>query len=318
METNYEFINNFPKEDVYRIYAETVVDYKAYEKVTRKQMVDAIYDEITFHPDLIEYYIDQPALNMLLHMVKAPLVIKNLNYNDLQIIERLSCAYLIYYDSTLRNYTVPNKIKNALEFYEPSGEHHLLDTFYDFIYGLLLSRGYLDVNEARAIYFKIKPENIDLDFELTLYNFIRFLVHVDRTMLEVKGILVSHLTHTIIDNEVYTPVFDYTWDMYLSIGRYGINTEIDVLKKFYETLIKARNEIFAKDLIFMMIETMQGGHSYLDDFIKNILIEALGNIESAEKLFFEVLQMMPNWIFKGDPLILVSDIEIKAYLSKNY
>jgi len=317
MESNYKFINNFPKEDVYRVYSGTVLDPRDYDKVTRRQMLEAIYDEMAFHPDLLEYYIDASALNMLLHMSHSPIIIKNLTYNDLQIIEKLSQAYLIYYDKTLRNYIIPDRLKKALELYEPSGNHQALDEFYDFIYGLLLSRGYIGVSEAQDIYYKTKPERMDLDFESTLYNFIRFLVHIDIPLLEIEDLLVYHLAHMPFSNEDYTPVFEYTWEMYVSIGKYGINTQIDVLKRFYEALVKVRNEILAKDIVLMMIGTIRATHSYLEMFIKNILIEALGSVESADKLFDEVLHMMPNWAFKGDPLIVVSDTAIKDYLNNN-
>src|SRR5690554_1572986 len=147
MKQDYAFINQYPKEDVYNLYCAAVLGGKDYDRITRKQMLIEIYAEIVYNPEWLEGDMSKDLLTYLLDIQKHGIDLKSINQEQAFMLQRLEGLYVIYYDKQSRAYVIPNILKDALNLYIPTNLHDLLDEFYGFIHGLLMTRGFMSKKE---------------------------------------------------------------------------------------------------------------------------------------------------------------------------
>src|SRR5690554_5384420 len=80
MKQDYAFINQYPKEDVYNLYCAAVLSGKDYDRITRKQMLIEIYEEIVYNPEWLEGYMSKDLLTYLLDIQKNYLMKSFMHY----------------------------------------------------------------------------------------------------------------------------------------------------------------------------------------------------------------------------------------------
>lgn len=315
MKDDYKFINRYPKEELYAIYIEAVPNFVAYEKITRTKMIKSVYEHITYNPECLEYYVCQEDLAFLVQLVTNNEDFKKLNETDILKLEVLTNKFLVYYDVVDRKYKIPQLIKDAIHLYMPTGNHSYIDEFYHFIHGLIQTRGIMPLEEAKTIYNKLKPKHLVLDFSNTYYSMSRFLVLTDKTALELYGFIALKDYGYIYDNYEYEPKFKYTWDMYQSISKHGLDLNQKVLSEFYHLMLKKNTKQQLKSMLEMSMLASGAGHTFMDNLFISNLNEITGNLDYSNKLYQSVRSSLPNWIFKGDPLNIVSEEEVNKIMS---
>lgn len=152
---DYKFINKYPKENIYKVYLQTGLNSKSYDEITRVKMIKVIYQSIVEDSDFLEGYLDKLVLEFFVRYVKEEIQIKNLSKEEMNCLLKLENSYLIYFDNKLRKYIVPDEIEYVVKKYKISDTHNLMDEFYDFISGLLSTRGMIPEKEAGIIYEKL-------------------------------------------------------------------------------------------------------------------------------------------------------------------
>ncbi len=307
MKENLSYINKYPKEDVYAVYLTTEFAFKEYDDITRRKMLEAIYDQIVYEPSWLETYLNEETLSFFIDVANDKYDLIKLPFKKYAILQNLQEAYLIYFDTNYRKYIIPSKIKEVIQNYVISENHHLMDEFYYFIKGLILTRGLILVEEAHDIYLTLKPSHMDLDFKKTLVSLSRFMIEIQDYYLFNSNLIVVNDFETEI-NLSYEPKFQYTWEMYISFGKYGVNREIDIFDELYLKAIKDLPEKIAKETFERIITFIQDNGSFMKDLMKHNYNLLIKNKELALKLYEKTIDEFPSWEFKGDHFSMV-DIE---------
>src|SRR5690554_400531 len=223
------------------------------------------------------------------------------------MLQKLEGLYVIYFDKQTRKYVIPEKLQEALSLYVPTNLHETLDNFYRFMHGLLMTRGFMSIKEAEKIYLNLKPDGMTIDFMKLLNLSSRIKIEVDPFAYEIDNELILLNCVQRYDNEHYQPVYAYTWSMYQGISTYGVNLELECMQKLYNLLVKKSTPHHFKNLLEMLVESIQSGKTYLGDLFIHKIYEATNDFEYSKKLFNEGIYALPNWAFKGDPLMMVDD-----------
>ncbi len=307
MKEDLGFINKVPKEDVYKIYLLTEFGNKSYDSITRKKMLEAIYSQIVFSPEWLEKYLKEDVLEFLIKFSKNNFDLTKISLLEYQYLEELQESYLVYYDKNKRKYIIPSIIKETISNCFISSEHKLLDEFYYFIKGLLLTRGFVFATRAKEIYKKLKPKGMNLDFDETLFSFVRFIKEVDYYLLFKEQIIAFEDFDAPI-NFAYSQSFEYTWEMYISLGKYALNKEIDIFEKLYQECLKETNEKTIKEEFERIIKFLQSDSKYVKDIIAYTYQNLIKDKVKATNLFEKTIDEFPSWEFKGDHFSMI-DIE---------
>lgn len=310
MKEDYKFINKYPKESVYRIYEELVPEHLDYDDVTRARMIKSIYEHISYDPEWLEYYLFQEDLEFLVQIMNHNPDLKNLTEEDIYKLNILFDTFLVYFDKGEMIYKIPKSVKDALLLYIPTGTHSQIDEFYHFMYGLLQSRGYITIEDAETIYKRLKPKNLNLDFDSTYKRLIRFLAVTDKFAYKFDKAFAVDEYNYIYENPDYITKFQYTWEAYQNISKYGLDISQKPLKEFYQLMNKNNNNEMIKSMLEMAVRSYGSGLSFMDGFFVDKIYEVTKDINYSKRLYQEVKDALPNWIFNGDPLNVVSKEEL--------
>lgn len=307
MKENLSFINKYPKEDVYSVYLTTEFAFKEYDDITRRKMLEVIYDQIAFEPTWLETYLNEETLRFFIEVSKEKYDLHKLSVEELTLLQNIEEAYLIYFDTKYRKHIIPSKIKEVIQNYVISENHQILDEFYDFLKGLILTRGLILFEEAEEIYLKLKPSHMNLDFEKTMYSLSRFIIEIQGYFLFNHKIIAIEDFSTEV-NLSYFPVFKYSWEMYKSFSKYGVNREIDIFDELYLEFIKHTTPKMAKESFERIITSIQNDDTFMKGLMKHTYELHINNKEKALNLYLKTIDEFPSWEFKGDHFSMV-DVE---------
>ncbi|MFA5692973.1 MAG: hypothetical protein WC907_05090, partial [Acholeplasmataceae bacterium] len=198
-------------------------------------MIQELYHSLS-RPDALIKYVSPDSIKVLKKFISTN------NYQDflaeVQAVDELFNSYLIFRDPKAKKLIVPDEVKNVVIQFEINENDQERDDFYYFFFGLLLTRGKIKIKEAESIYLKLKPKDFNFPFN-TIYDFYRLFFKIDYFLLIEEDILALHEFHDyeniIIDD--YHPIYNYTFDTYITIGKYRLNLEIPILKEFYDVII---------------------------------------------------------------------------------
>lgn len=299
METSLNFINKFDKEYVYKIYILTNFAEKDYEKITRSKMLKVIYDTINLDQEWLGRYISFDALNIL----KELSFNSGINIKDEKLkvfIDELVNKFLLVYDEENGIYIIPSQIVETVKTYELSEELLLINEFYWFIMGVLMTKGSINLFELENIYDSLRPNHMYFDFLAEIYNLTRLLMEIDINQLEFKNnlYLEDFFNYKDVDTTYQTKA-NYDFSTYQSFGLLGYNLKNEVhnevaslLKRHYTN--DEIHSIFKKLIMFMQNEEY--------DELEKLLYVSMKLDDSIDyKLIVEKLKNeLPIWEYGGD------------------
>ena len=86
-----------------------------------------------------------------------------------------------------------------------------------------MTKGILYIGELSEVYEKLKPKHMLFDVYEIVSEVPRFFVNFDPELVDFYGVFVINNFNPDIILLNYVTKFEYNWDMYLSIGEFGIN-----------------------------------------------------------------------------------------------
>ncbi|MCF7931042.1 MAG: hypothetical protein K9L02_06005, partial [Acholeplasmataceae bacterium] len=179
MYDEYEFINRYQKEDVYTLYYQMVDDAKDYEKITKKKMLVAIYEALIEDPSLFDGYVSADALNVLIQFAHHKTRFKHDSLEEYELILELQDFYLISYYGGTEGYRIPSMIQEVVHSIAVTDRHKELDTIYDFLKGVLLIRGHVNMDELVSIYDSSKPAYLNITLNEALMSLPRIFLKIN-------------------------------------------------------------------------------------------------------------------------------------------
>jgi hypothetical protein len=110
----------------------------------------------------------------------------------------------------------------------------------------------------------------------------------------------------------YIPVYKHTWETYLSVGKYGINIYNPILNDFYDKLKKIKDKITVDAFIEDLVIQTQLSLDFDMSRLMQTFVDIENDIDSAVRLYNEVVKEIPRWRYKGDPISLINMNQIHA------
>src|SRR5690554_6802318 len=316
MKKRNEFINGESKELVYDIYYLTGLADKEYDRITKRQMLDVIYKNIILDHEWFEGYLTSDELQTLIDLANdKELTSKNEEYNLLI----LRAKYLVYYDDELRRFVISDDILNHIKSLKVSEEHASRDEFYYFIKGLLLTRGEIEVNEAEKIYNRFNPEKSIYSFEQRLEECISIMTSINYDLFLIADVLSINYSRDVILHD-YKPKTKYSYNDYLTIGKYGVNRNNSLLNEAFNAISNVSSEKEAS-IYFTSLTTfiqLEDEEEIIDStlYYKSRLERSMNSFEEADKLYKSSVVELPLWKYKGDPLSAIDYEEIEQMFEK--
>ena len=316
MKKRNEFINREQKELVYDVYYLTGLADKEYDRITKRQMLDVIYKNIILDHEWFEGYLTSDELQTLIDFANdKEFTSKNDEFNLLILKEK----YLVYYDDELRKFVIPDDIFNHIKGLKVTDEHSKRDEFYYFIKGLLFTRGEIKVDEAEKIYNKLNPQKFLLSFEQRLEECISIMTSINYDLFLISNVLsINYSLDVILHN--YKPKTKYTYDDYLTIGKYGVNRNNSILNEAFNAISNKSSEkeaaiYFSTLTMYIQLEDEE---EIIDStlYYRSRLERSMNSFEEADKLYNSSVVEIPLWKYKGDPFSVIDYEEIEEMFVK--
>jgi hypothetical protein len=316
-----DFINKIPKENVYAVFHHIVMDDSDYDKITRKKMVFRLYQELNTNKDHLYGYVRPEIYQFLKKLLNREIEFKHFTLKDHRMAQEAVDMFLLYYNEDLRTYKVPDALEHLIKKKEITKLDYELEDIYYFIKGVMQVRGAIDKNNLSNIYSQLKPNDIELSFEEALYFLPKLFIDLYEDYLsEEIEFVIPEFYHSGEVYRDYHPVYPYTFEMYKSIGKNGLNLLEPTQNAFYDILKKN-----AKDDGFSLEYLIRDLHFANNDFtefsfkhIINRILDIIGDIDQTIKLYNSVIVKLPRWIFKGDPIEVVDRDLIEKLNDKNF
>lgn len=311
MYDEYEFINRYQKEDVYTLYYQMVDDAKDYEKITKKKMLVAIYEALIEDPSLFDGYVSGDALNVLIQFAHHKTRFKHDSLEEYELILELQDFYLISYYGGTEGYRIPSMIQEVVHSIVITKRHKELDTIYDFLKGVLLIRGHVSMDELVSIYDSCKPAHLSITLDEALMSLPRIFLKINMLVYQYEDSFEHYAFYRESVYSDYDPVYQHTWETYLSVGKYGINIYNPILNQFYEKLKQQKSEFMINQFLEDFVIRTQISLDFDMSYMMQNFVDIENDIDQAVKLYNEVVREIPRWKFKGDPVSLVDMSKIK-------
>jgi len=302
-----DFARYFQKNNVYSIYELLGEKIKSYQTVTRKEMLVVIYRYLDSSDSLVRYT-SYEAIKFL----KENDVSKYnyLNCDDIcHILDELKEKLLIYFDLDEGCFFMPEVVRKIITkkpFLKDDNERDQLNKFFT---GLLLTRGFIEVEEAKEEYNRLKPANFKLDFK-DVFDNPALLIKIDNTALSESGafVLKSFYEYKKQILGKYQRRYQYSFKSLIAIGTDGFDKNIKPIKAFNELISKAKGR--HKSRFKRIIETYHLNLLIFQINLVSIILE-LGDesyhYKKALKLTDRFANTLPNWSFKGDPTFVIDE-----------
>lgn len=294
-------INSLDKEWFYEQYLNIDIAHKDYDKITKRQMLEAIYNDILDS----KYYLNRSILKEDVVFLKehisnnkTKIIKNNKNYAN---ISRLANSLLLFkYDYFSNEYIIPTKVFEIFENYDLSLLDEELDKFYYFLHGLLLVRGKIKGKEARRIYRSDKANKINITFEEGAGYMMGSVLNLDELTYEMVDILVkrdNYFEYHI--NELYKST-KYSLKEYSNYGRYGLNIDEPNNNQLYKIISKQINSDFIYYFIENFLNHLQEQPGSVHRRTLQVLLNASNaDFDKAMELYNELIRILPRWDFKG-------------------
>lgn len=296
--------NKFDKESVYLYYIQLGIEDRMYENVTRTHMLKLVFNNLSKNPDQLINHASENTLSFLKEVI---LTNKKVNFFDNTMEEKDAITeaedgILAYYDYDNSKLVIPEMIKQAILDFKSTDKSKHIDEFYSFLDGLLQTRGIVSMLDVYRIYFEVKPDYMNLDFEDTFNSLSRFLVRVNIELLHEEDVLAYEFFNDEEELPLsYNTKYLYTWEMYLSIAKYGLNRLNPELEIVYQTLTKTITPIEVKEFVqFFSIALWT--ESFEHQFFIQKIVDFTQDINESMNIYNSLIKNLPNIEFSGDPL----------------
>lgn len=306
----YDFINRYPKETVYTLYAHVVDDVKDYEKITRKKMLFGIYESLIEDTNRLEGYVSATALHLLIQFTnnKAKLDIEN--KEEYKLIQELQDCFLVSFYGMPEGFKVPKMIEGIFKEMQISEKHKNLDLIYLFLKGILLIRGQVGIDELENIFQECKPPQIPFSIQEALIDMSRIFLIINEAAYQYEATFEHPSFYRDMIISDYVPVYKHTWETYILVGKYGLNLYTPILNKFYTKLNKYKDEIIVDLFIEDFVLRTQLAMDFDMSYIMETFIDIEPDMDKAIELYNDVVREIPRWRFKGDPISLIDRSQI--------
>ncbi len=300
--SDYAFINDLSKEKVYYVYVNVCHENKAYERVTRKQMIKAIYDVYLREPDTF--------LNMLLW--DEWLDVKNIittKPSKHQVMTFGHPSYKFFITIGLYAQTVhPDLVSHVMSLtydQKKTETDHLIRL----LIGISRIHGFLRMDKAYQILTRFIPDISYDDFLLLPVRYKRVLTDFNIYSLEGEMIMLHEncdIPLEFIDDEHLT--YDYTLNDYLSVADHWINRQ-DLNANALFQMVQKKTEPWQSDMLMKMIWTSatQSKRSLIPLMFPDLFGDS-DEGRAMHDLLSKVTKTMPDWFMAGQPKHLVERI----------
>lgn len=306
MQTTTKEAKMFLKEDVYTFYLGLGLEAKDYDKVTRPYMLNLIYNNLTENPEELYNHASIDAILFLQGLLKSSKTITMRELRELDsknVYPEASDGLLVYSDLNTGEVVIPNRIRQLILDFKTTNNHKQVDDIYLFVKGLVNTRGVVSLDIANDIFKKLYKKKLFEDFTIIVHNLTRLYLFLSEDALMFNNNLTLDIFHP--DQDVpqdYKPKYKYTWDMYMSVAKYGVNRLNPELEKIYKKL----ETINSRGSINFFIESL------LHDLWRNTVDEDLqlrrfgfyNNFDEEQTIDMlrTLTNHLPNMHFLGDPL----------------
>lgn len=295
------FINTLDKPWVYEMYE--IINYQDidYEKISKRQMIQEIYSTLLEDDQYLKSTILKSDLNILIEAIKIGQTTIRVTIENKAALHRLRNAFLLFsYDRFSDIYTIPSDILMIFNNYDLLDFSHLLDEFYYFINGLLLTRGKIRIDEAKVIYELVKPKNFDLDFNEALELTVNKITFIDLFDFKHYDMLTSNLiSFDLTINEAY-PKTNYTFDTFKNFGKYGLDISTEQGAKIYKVISKQLTNNYPNHFMYLFLIDLHNPGKTISNRMVELLIESFdGDFDKGFKMYNELVSIMPRWDFLG-------------------
>ena len=311
MYDEYEFINRYPKEDVYTLYSHMIDDVKEYEKITRKQMLSSIYDALIEDTSRFDGYVSVDALRYLIEIAQGKRRLKFDSVPEYKLIKELQDAFLLSFYGMPDGFRVPKKIQHIFKDLEITKRHQELDVIYTFLKGVILVKGHVDMDELDKIFQSCKPSHISLSLHDAIMNLPRIFLKINEAAYQFEDVFEHPGFYRSLVYEDYIPTYKHTWETYMSVGQYGLNLYNPILNEFYTKLCQHKDEIMRDIFVDEFVTMTQLNEEFNMRYVLETFMEIEPNMDKAIKLYNDIVVEIPRWQFKGDPISLVDRAQIK-------
>jgi len=293
MPSNYDFIMNYRKEAVYDVYAQICSDIKHYDRITRKQMVQAIYAVYQAKPDLF--------LNLMLTEEWEELgrFLKK-RKRDIFNLSNVGFHFLIVHD--LIHLSMADEIKPLYQKIVLDEEKRKKDEYIRFFIGLARIHGLIDLPDAYAIFHRFFQDISFETFKTLPSQLPRIFTDIEFYDFDVYD-LIRHkdcfIEYDDIENDQRKHV--YSQADYVSVSKYWLNLEDPQLKKMYDVLEKKGSPSVIQHALERTWIEMANNLILSEYAILKYLIDGLDNEEEAVELFNYYMMRLPKYRFQGEP-----------------
>lgn len=302
----YDYINRFPKEYVYRTYWLLTKNPKTYEKVSRKIMLEEIFHHLSLRPLVLEGLVRSSSLALLIRMTKEKISVQTLTkeyYREKQ--ELLSCFLLTYHKEN-QTFTVPQPIQSIVKNMSVSKRHQELDRIFDFIKGYLYVHGSVNRDQFASSFSALKPNDITLSLSESLILLSRLFLELSDFIHQSTADFEHPLYAKVEINQNYIPKTEFTWEMYSNVGKLGMDISNPILHHFYQRIEKLAQTIDFNRLFQAMFFHAQYQETVINQGIFKAFTFLEPNNERAMKLYISVMNELPRWKYKGDSISQVN------------
>lgn len=143
-----------------------------------------------------------------------------------------------------------------------------------------------------------------LNFTDALCSLTRFIITIDIELLYHSNLIKLDYFDGKI-REDYQNQSKYTWTMYVSISKYGLNREIPQLEQLYKIVGNTKNQLDSKFLFNHITRALQVSSTFNHNWLIQNLVNQTKNMDQAVKIYNEAIKEFPRWEFKGDPISIV-------------
>jgi hypothetical protein len=302
MSANYDLIMSYRKEFVYELYVGLCKNPKPYHRITRKQMAQALYAFYRENTEIFKNLLLATEWNELKHQLEK----KN---NDILALPSAAVRFFIVH--RLPDVKLSEEIAPLYERMTFDEEKRKNDELIRFFIGLARIHGYLDLDEAYAIFHRFFP---DYDYE----TFVELPRRLPRVFMDI--VFVDYVfDHVIRYKECYVdsnaarddhPRRTYTLKQYLSVATYWIDLEDPIQKRMYDVLKKGLSPFRLKMELQNIWMHIANDMEPKFQIIGEHLLKELKDEQEASDLFNHYLRKIPKFRYKGDTLDdLVEDVK---------
>ncbi len=295
-------INSIDKEMLYFVYTNISGGLKSYERITRKQMIEDIYADISYDNYYLKRTVLKKDLKLLIEAIKNGLTTITASRNSLESLVRLNNAFLIFnikYPQLV--FHIPDDIIYIFKDYDLSEFDEQVDEFFYFMNGLLYTRGIVNINEAKEIFLNVKPKDFQIDFNETLNELSGQLLGLVINEYEYFNLLIKASMLIDLDVDELAKRKDFSFDEYLSYGKYGFNLIKEVDLKAYQILSNYLENDFTFEAMSIFITDLNKKDSKYGKAFSEIFLMAFeGDKQAVDDFYDKFVEALPRWSYKGN------------------